>query len=114
MFSRGRLLFLATALVTALAVPSAATASIVTNGDFETGTLSGWQVDDFPSPADGDWFTYPAADAGSFFAPPQGNFAAATAQVSESREILHQDVTLPAGLDAIQLSMFAYYRLRRR
>lgn len=109
MFSRGRLLFLAAGLVTALAVPSAATASIVTNGDFETGDLSGWQVDDFPSPAQGDWFTYTAGGAVSFFAPPQGTFAAATDQGSESREILHQDVTLPAGLDAIQLSMFAYY-----
>ena len=108
MFSKVRLLLLSAALATVLAVPSAASASIVTNGDFETGTLSGWQVNDVPSPAVGDWFTYSGTPS-AFFPPPQGNFAAATAQHNVSRQILSQDVTLPAGLDAIQLSLFAYY-----
>jgi hypothetical protein len=108
LFSKARLLLLFTALVTALAVPSAANAAIVTNGDFETGNLSGWQVDDLPGPSAGDWFTYSSPP--TFFPPPQGNFAAATDQESESREILHQDVALPTGLDAIQLSLFAYFQ----
>ncbi len=40
----GRVLALAAASVALLAVPSAASAATVTNGDFETGTLSGWQT----------------------------------------------------------------------
>jgi hypothetical protein len=91
-----------------LVVPGAAPAAIVTNGDFETGNLSGWQLNDTDL---GEWLVYTGTNVGMFSvpAPPQGTHAATTLQQEESRQILYQDVTLPPGGSVNQLSLFAYY-----
>jgi hypothetical protein len=108
--SRPRLLALAIAAVALLAAPVSAGAAIVTNGDFETGSFSGWQLIDTPN---GAWFTYtgtttPISDR-AVPAPPQGTHAAVTDQQDVSRQLLYQDITLPPGGSVNQLSLIAYY-----
>jgi hypothetical protein len=108
---RSRLTLLIAALAL-LAAPGTASASIVTNGDFETGNLSGWQTANTPFSA---WFVYTGTEVNAFGetfpmpAPPQGTHAAVTVQNEESRQILYQDITLPPGGSVNQLSLFAYY-----
>jgi hypothetical protein len=92
-----------------LAGPGAASAAIVTNGGFETGNFSGWQLDDTPQ---GAWEVYTGSltPGGSPVpAPPEGSHAAITEQDDPGRQILFQDVTLPPAGNQIQLSLFAYY-----
>ena len=106
-------LALAAAALAVLLAPGVARAAIVTNGDFETGSLSGWQVDDF-LPGSGSWFAYkgttaPGPGAATVSAPPQGSFAAVTSQSAPGRHILYQDVALPPGGSVYKLSLFAYY-----
>jgi hypothetical protein len=95
-----------------LAVPAAAGAAIVTNGNFETGNLSGWQVYN-SSPATGNWFAYTGSTSPlsglPVTAPPQGNYAAITDQDDEGLHILYQDLTLPTGGSQDQLSLTVYY-----
>jgi hypothetical protein len=95
------------------AAPAAAHAAIVTNGDFETGSLSGWQVNVTPNPDTGTWFAYSGTTTplNSFTvpAPPQGRFAAVTDQEGSSTRILYQDVQVPTGGTVAQLGMFVYY-----
>jgi hypothetical protein len=100
-----RLLAFLIAGLALLVGPGTASAAIVTNGDFETGSFSGWQRDE--SPFNG-WFTYTGA-VDSFPAPPQGSFAAVTDQAEPGRAFLYQDITLPPGGSVNQLSLFAYY-----
>ncbi len=107
--------FLAVALIAALA-PSDAGAATVANGDFESGTLSGWQVS--RATQFGDWFAYrgTAAPIGSkrptpahpVQAPPQGRYAAISDEANPDTLILYQDISLEAGLSH-QLSLLAYY-----
>jgi hypothetical protein len=108
MFSRSRLLVLPIVAAALLAAPGTASAGLVNNGDFETGTLSGWQTSNTPL---GDWEAYTGTNVDGFTvpAPPQGTHAAITVQGEESRQILYQDVTLPPGGSVNQLSLFAYY-----
>jgi hypothetical protein len=107
-----RRLALLVASAALLAAPGAARAAIVTNGDFETGTLSGWQVD---ASTDSLWTVYGGTSFSAFGeiwpvpAPPQGTHAAITAQGNESRQILYQDLTLPPGGSVNQLSLVTYY-----
>jgi hypothetical protein len=100
-------------VVALLAAPAGASAAVVNNGDFETGNLSGWQLNVAPNPMSGSWFAYSGATTpiNDFTVPPppQGNFAAITDQGGASTRILYQDVTLPTGGSATQLSMFVYY-----
>jgi hypothetical protein len=112
MFQRCRLLVAAVALAL-LAVPSIASASIVTNGDFETGNLSGWQ-EDYLDPIAGHWFNYTGGmtspiEHNPLPAPPQGTHAAITDQGDVSRQILYQDLTIPPGGSVNDLSLLAYY-----
>lgn len=106
-----RLIALAIAAA-AFAAPSAANAAIVTNGDFETGTFSGWH-EDYLNPEFGAWFVYSGTDTpfSSFTipAPPQGTHAAITDQGESSRQILYQDLVIPTGGTVNQLSLLAYY-----
>jgi hypothetical protein len=106
-------LLIATAAL--LVAPAAADASIVTNGDFETGTLSGWQHSDLPDSMGGSWFAYSGTTAPLFSdsvsAPPQGSFAAVTDQGGPGLRLLYQNVALPAGTTDLQLSAWVYYRI---
>ncbi|MDQ2630581.1 MAG: hypothetical protein M3Y75_06350 [Actinomycetota bacterium] len=114
---RGRLLAAAAGLlfVACLIVGTArAEAATVVNGDFETGTLSGWSVyDDFNG--FGTWFAYSGTEnpidefAPPVPPPPQGNFAAITSQEEAGTHILYQDVALEPGVPR-QLSLIAYYQ----
>lgn len=110
MLLSGRLAGLIVA-VALLAAPSGAGAAIVNNGDFETGSLSGWQVQ--TSDPDAGWFAYtgttsPVSDL-SIPAPPQGNHAAISDENGAGLHVLYQDVTLPAAGSVTQLSLLAYY-----
>jgi hypothetical protein len=82
-------------------------AATVTNGNFETGTLAGWTVQDQPTGTDGSWFATSGAStpAGP---PPEGTFAAVTSQSGPGSHLLYQDIALEAGF-AHQLQMFVYY-----
>jgi len=102
-------LTLALVTVALLALPVVARANLVTNGDFETGNLSGWQTQDTSG---GLWEAYSGTLLDGMFpvpAPPQGSFAAITEEGDPSQLFLYQDVTLPPQGAAIGLSMFAYY-----
>lgn len=111
----GRVAFLIAVLVAMLAPRSAAAADVV-NGNFESGTLRGWQVTQ--GTGAGNWFAYAGTDApiGSrrptpadpVQPPPQGSFAAIADQANPDTLILYQDVSLEAGFDH-QLSLLAYY-----
>jgi hypothetical protein len=107
-----RRLALLAASAALLAAPGAARAAIVTNGDFETGNLSGWQADTTPGSL---WTVYSGTVLPAFGtdwavpAPPQGTRAAITAQGDESRQILYQDLALPPGGSVYQLSLITYY-----
>jgi hypothetical protein len=94
-----------------LVAPGSASAAIVTNGDFETGNFSGWQLNDAPDPPTGSWLVYTGASLGGdpIPAPPQGNFAAAVNQSDPGRHLLYQDLTLPPGGSQYLLSMYVYY-----
>jgi hypothetical protein len=118
-FSRVRLLLTAMVATAALAVPATASAATVVNGDFETGTLAGWQLFNRSSgedPAGQDsWYVYsgtkPPGAGGieSVVPPPAGNFAAVTSQGGPGLHILYQDVALEPYYTH-QLSLIAYYR----
>lgn len=105
---------LAAILCLALLAPRNAGAATVVNGDFETGTLSGWQVQDFPSssPPENSWFVYSGTTAPTSGnpvpAPPQGKFAATSDQGGPGTHFLYQDVALEPYY-AHTLSMIAYY-----
>lgn len=93
-----------TAACLAMAAPSGAAAATVVNGDFEAGSLSGWQV--YNSTPAGNWFAFSSSDlaprnqeAKEFegiepFFPPTGNYAAYTEEEFPDTAILYQDVTL--------------------
>jgi hypothetical protein len=93
----------------ALAIPAASPAATVVNGNFETGSLSGWQV--YNSTEAGDWFTYSVEEAEEeefFFPPPQGTWAAVTDEESPDTAILYQDIALEP-LYSHRLTMTFYY-----
>jgi hypothetical protein len=105
-------LFVAAAMLGTAASASADT-QLVTNGDFETGTLEGWTSAEQTEGLAG-WFAYSrkeAEESGAINPPPSGNFAAAglTPYTSADTSYLYQDVALPpASTD--QLSIYLYYR----
>lgn len=90
-------------------------AATVVNGDFETGTLSGWQVSNAPPPPEttGNWFAYSGTAPPLEFAPevpppPAGQYAAITSQGGGGTHILYQDVALEPYYSH-QLSLLVYY-----
>lgn len=92
-----------------------AAANTVVNGDFETGTLEGWEQVNLPDPPTGEWFTYSGtdnpfigSDITTLTAPPQGTYAASTSQYEPGTHILYQDIPIEAGQP--YLSMTVYYR----
>jgi len=96
--------------------PSSAEAAKVVNGNFESGNLNGWHVQQATEA--GNWFAYTGTDApiGSkrptpadpVQAPPQGAYAATSDQANPDTLILYQDIALEAGFSH-QLSLLAYY-----
>jgi hypothetical protein len=93
-----------------LIAPSAGAATVA-NGDFESGNLSGWQLEDFGGPGDG-WFAYSGTSVPTFGdpvpAPPQGTYGAITDQGNPGRHLLYQDVALEPGRSHT-LSLYVYY-----
>jgi hypothetical protein len=97
-----------------LLAPSGAAGAVVVNGDFEAGSLKGWQVHRVIEA--GNWFAYKgtAAPIGSkrgadpVQPPPQGAFAAVADEANPDTLILSQEVALEAG-QSHRLSLFAYY-----
>ena len=89
--------------------PTTAGAATLTNGDFETGNVTGWTVNNV-GPA--DWRAYSGTTAPlsglPIPAPPQGSFAAVADQTSVSRTIMYQDVTLEPGVQHSLDFLLAY------
>jgi hypothetical protein len=127
--SSGWALLTAVALTSlVLLAPGGAAAATVVNGNFETGTLAGWQV--HRALEAGNWFAYGSitdpvtgevdpssvredpiarkrAD-GPIEAPPQGNYAAVADEINPDALILSQEIALGAGLSH-RLNLLAYY-----
>lgn len=115
----GRAAFLVVVFM-ALLAPASAAAENVVNGNFESGTLSGWSV--YQANPFGDWFAYKGTETpiganrkkqsqgrdAPVQPPPQGTYAAVTDEIEPDTLILYQDVALQPGLD-YQLSLLAYY-----
>jgi hypothetical protein len=98
-----------------LAVPASATAATVVNGDFETGTFSGWQLLNPNGGSEDSWYVYSGTNPPgptiieTVAPPPGGNFAAVTSQGGPGSHYLYQDVALEPFWSH-QLSLVAYYR----
>jgi hypothetical protein len=98
----------------ALLAPGGAGAATVVNGDFESGSLSGWNL--YRATEAGNWFAYqgtsePIADKRGgepIQPPPQGTYAAIADEINPETLILSQDVALGPGLEH-RLSLLAYY-----
>ncbi|HEX6229037.1 MAG TPA: hypothetical protein VFZ41_06185 [Solirubrobacterales bacterium] len=96
----------------ALVPLGSAGAATVVNGDFETGDLSGWQVNGAGLYGSGGvWFASEASDIPPECLecppPPQGNFAALGVTI-DGRQILYQDIALDP-YHTHELSLTAYY-----
>ncbi len=97
-----------TMLGASLLGPASASAAGVVNGDFETGTLAGWQT--HYQSGEGEWFAADAkaAEEQGLASPPSGSFAAISAFEDPDTAILYQDIVLPPASTS-QLSMYLYY-----
>jgi hypothetical protein len=104
----------ATLLGSAAPAASAAT-PIVTNGDFETGTLAGWAQADQTGSNVAEWIAYSRETAEGFAGiiplPPSGEYAALTPNflATPDTTYLYQDVVLPPA-SSDQLSMYLFYK----
>ena len=113
---RGRLALAATVAGALLTLASPAWAARVVNGDFETGTLTGFTVVNRAADR-GSWFAYSATNPPPEFcstvvppeAPPQGTFAATTDLDDDGSYVLYQDVALEPNARHT-LSFILYYR----
>jgi hypothetical protein len=97
--------------------PSALAAANVVNGDFESGTLSGWSV--YRVTGVGNWFAYKGttpplagkreghvAGPPQVQAPPQGRYAATTDEANPDTLILSQELTLGPGPNFLNLTVY--------
>jgi hypothetical protein len=103
----------------ALLLPLSASAATVANGNFETGTLSGWQTytaNEAPESRDG-WYAYsgttnPLTNEFETYpevqSPPEGTFGATSAEGGPGLHVLYQDVALEPYFTHT-LSLTAYY-----
>jgi hypothetical protein len=103
---RGKLAYAALLLASAVALiaPLGANAATVVNGNFETGNLTGWQIQTLGG--SGDWAVY--SGSGGAGPPPQGTYAAQTTQFGPGTRFLYQDIALEPGFTH-SLSMLVYY-----
>lgn len=114
-FSQIRFLAVLVFATASFAVPVNATAATVANGDFETGTFSGWQLLNPDGGSEDNWYVYSGTnppgptEIDAVAPPPGGNFAAVTSQGGPGAHFLYQDVTLEPFYSH-QLSLIAYYR----
>lgn len=99
--------------VLALASPAASPAAEIVNGDFESGTLAGWEVR--RATQAGNWYAYEGVRpqiekqrADKVQAPPQGAFAAIADQINPDTLLLFQDIRLEPG-SSYNLSLLAFY-----
>jgi hypothetical protein len=101
--------------VLAVSLVSAGSAdAAVVNGNFESGTLNGWQV--HRATEAGNWFAYEGTEAPlghklsgiPIAPPPQGTFAAIADEANPDTLLLYQEVAIPTGATS-ELSLFAYY-----
>ncbi|MCA1705112.1 MAG: hypothetical protein LC808_18360, partial [Actinobacteria bacterium] len=114
---RGQLALAATMAGVLLALASPAWAARVVNGDFETETLSGFTVVNQPG-GSGSWYAYSStnpppegcAAPSPPEAPPQGTFAATTAQSGPGSHVLYQNIALEPNARHT-LSFTLYYKL---
>lgn len=97
----------------ALAAPAGASAAQIVNGDFESGTLTGWEVR--RSTLAGNWYAYEGTKppiekqrTDELQAPPQGRSAAIADQINPDTLLLFQDVQLEPGSN-YNLSLLAFY-----
>lgn len=102
----------------ALLAPGGAGAATIVNGDFESGTLTGWQTFNVPAPPEnsGNWFAYTGtvSPVSPEFGPavpppPAGKYAAISDQSGPGLHILYQDVVLEPYYTH-QLTMLVYYQ----
>jgi hypothetical protein len=95
----------------ALLAPLSANAATITNGNFETGNLSGWTLQNVGAP-NATWYAYTGTvsptSGHAIPAPPQGAFAAISDETGVSSHILYQNIALEPGYTQ-KLSLFAYY-----
>lgn len=110
--------WLLAAVAALFCLPAAAGAAGIVNGDFEAGNLEGWTISESNfEGSEGTWLAYsgtavpPPFESGEFSlaAPPQGTYAATSAQNGPGTRILYQDFTV-ATAGSQQLSLIAYYR----
>jgi hypothetical protein len=91
------------AALCALIGASSASAANVVNGDFETGTLEGWQV--YNSNAKEKWVVA-KEEEGTLPPPLSGRFAAISAMGAPGTTILYQDVALePAASHRLEMTL---------
>lgn len=106
MFKKTRLM-LALCLASASGVVVAAPIQLLTNGDFEIGTLAGWTVTDLAG-GSGSWFiddangTTPSSGR-STVGPAGGSFYAVTDQSGPGTHVLEQLFTVPVGSTSVVL-----------
>jgi hypothetical protein len=93
-----------------LSVPSLATATTVANGNFETGTLEGWNT--FSNKVGtGKWYAYSGTTTPIGTPPPpppDGTYGAVSAQGAPGTHVLYQDLYVSPGANET-LSMVVYY-----
>ena len=117
---RFRLAFVAAFLIAPIACGGSDSKQL-TNGDFETGDLSGWTAEVIDG-SWGNWFSYDDGDTAPSSGdrkysynvfelpdPPQGTFAAASDSAGAGRYILYQDFTVDSP---VVLHLDVYYRCR--
>jgi len=105
---------LAASLGFASAPSFGAVVQLLSNGDFETGTFSGWTVSNLAG-GSGDWFidtpgtTSPLSGYATAANPTGGSFYAVTDQFGPGTHALTQSIAVPAGASSVVLSfqMFA-------